>query len=118
MVSFVSEAHGWQGVPESMEDLLASWFPRKFGVGVQTGLACFVSVAWAVWNTRNKICINHSFPNRPLDIVYLALFFIQKWSVLMKSSGKTKVESLTRAIQEQARNFNPLCSEPTDIGFI
>jgi hypothetical protein len=55
--AFPSEALGWQGAPRSLEDMMCNWTPRKFGVGRQLGLACFASVAWAVWHIRNNFCI-------------------------------------------------------------
>jgi hypothetical protein len=36
----------------------------------------------------------------------------------MKSSRKAKVEALMRAVRGYARDFAPICSKPTDIGFI
>jgi hypothetical protein len=81
--AFASEALGWQGAPRSLEDMMCNWTPRIFRVGRQLGLACFASVAWVVWHIRNKFCIQHVFPNNYLDVVYLALSFIQKWCILM-----------------------------------
>jgi hypothetical protein len=87
LASFVwalaSEALRWQGCLGSLEDLMCNWISKKFGVGRQLGLACFSSIAWAIWNIRNRMCIHHAFPNNSFDIVYLALSFIQKWRVVM-----------------------------------
>jgi hypothetical protein len=55
--AFVSEALGWKVYSKSMEDLLLNWIPRMFGVNFQTGLTCFAALAWAIWTTRNKMCI-------------------------------------------------------------
>jgi hypothetical protein len=81
MWSFVNEALGWDGYPKSMEDLLYEWLPRKFGVSFQVDLFCFAGLAWALWNTRNRICIRKDFPNKLLDIVHLGLSYLQKWKL-------------------------------------
>jgi type III secretory pathway component EscR len=104
--------------PRSMEDLLSNWIPRKFGVGVQLGLACFAALAWAVWITRNNICIQHVFPNNSLHTVYLALSFIQKWCVLMRSSEGATVEAVMKKIQVFAAGFRPSSNSSSDIRFM
>jgi type III secretory pathway component EscR len=91
-----------------------NWISRKFGVGRQLGLACFASIAWATWLIRNKICIQHIFPNNSLDVVYLTLSFTQKWCILMKSPEKAKVEKM----QECAKKFIPSDYILSDVGFI
>jgi hypothetical protein len=109
LASFVwalaSEALGWQGFPRSLEDLMCNWISRKFGVGRQLGLACFASIAWAIWNVRNRMCIQHAFPNNSFDVVYLALSFIQKWCILMRRSVKAMVESMVKKMQELVGGF-------------
>jgi hypothetical protein len=58
---------------------MGDWPPGKFGVDYQMGLTCFAGVAWALWTNRNKMCISNSGPDTPMDVMYLALSFIQKW---------------------------------------
>jgi hypothetical protein len=84
----------------------------------QIGLSCFAGLAWAIRNTRNKICIKKTFPERPIDMIYFAISFIQSWKILMHKLEKTKVEELAKAVLEHARNFRPLKSFPSDVGFI
>jgi hypothetical protein len=116
--AFVSEALGWRDYPRSMSDLISNWIPRRFGVGEQTGLTCFASLAWAIWNVRNKICIQHTFPNKSLDVVYYAVSFLQKWKLLMKATERSKVEALVKRMQEHARTFKPSNVDPSDVGFM
>jgi hypothetical protein len=71
MWAFLNEALGWDGYPRSVNELLAEWLPRKFGINYQTSLTCSVGFAWALWNMRNKMCFQCTFPHRPLDIIYL-----------------------------------------------
>jgi type III secretory pathway component EscR len=95
-----------------------NWISRKFGVGRQLGLACFASIAWAIWLIRNKICIQHIFPNNSLDVVYLALSFIQKWHILMKSPEKAKAESMVEKMQECVRKFRASDCVLSNVGLI
>jgi len=38
----------------------------------------FAGFSWALWNTRNKMAIEHKFPKSPTDVIYLALSYLQK----------------------------------------
>jgi hypothetical protein len=67
-----------------MEDLVAIWLPRKLGVNFQMGLSCFAALAWTIWTTRNKMSIQKVFPNKPIDIICLALAFLRQWKILMQ----------------------------------
>jgi hypothetical protein len=84
--SFMGETLRWSGFPRSMEDLVLNWLPGGFKVSYQTALTCFAGVAWAIWLTRNKMCMLRVFLNNPIEIIYLCLSFVQKWQVL---AGRT-----------------------------
>jgi hypothetical protein len=58
------------------------------------------------------------FPNSPIDVVYYALSFIQKWKSLMRPLEKTKVELMLTQVTRHAREFRPSGEIVTDIGFI
>jgi hypothetical protein len=112
------EALGWEGYPRSMEDLLMNWLHRKLGIDFQMGLTCFAALAWAIWNTRNKICIQKTFPNKPTDIIFLALSFIRQWKILMQELQISKMEKVIEAMQGFLIRFRPWESHPSDVGFI
>jgi hypothetical protein len=116
--SFVGEALGWTGYPRDMKDLLSKWLRRGFGVSYQLGLACFAGLSWAIWTVRNKISMQKKFPNSPIDVVYYALSFIQKWKSLMRPLEKTKVELMLTQVTRHTREFSPSGEIVTDIGFI
>jgi hypothetical protein len=61
-----------------MEDLILNLLPGGFRVSFQVGLSCFAMVAWAIWLTKNRMCMSRVFLKNPIDIIYLCLSFIQK----------------------------------------
>jgi hypothetical protein len=73
---FLGETLWWKGHPKNMQDLLDNWLTGGFGVNYQTGLSCFAGFALALWTVRNKMCIQKSFPERPLDVVHLGISFV------------------------------------------
>jgi hypothetical protein len=79
----------------------------KFIVSYQIGLSCFAGLAWAIWITRNRMCLQKKFPEKPTDVVHLALSFLQKWKLLMLMVERSKVETLTHMVQSYARTFKP-----------
>jgi hypothetical protein len=74
--AFVSEALAWGSYPRSMSELILDWLPRRFGMSFQMGLACFTWLGWAVWLTRNKICMQKTFPAKPIEVIYNAQSFV------------------------------------------
>jgi hypothetical protein len=74
--AFLREALGWDGHPSSMSELLSVWLPNKFGASYQIGLFCFAGLAWTLWTTRSKICMQKTFSGRPTGIIHLGLSFI------------------------------------------
>jgi hypothetical protein len=76
--AFLREALGWNGQPISCNNLTSAWLKGGFRVSQQLGLTCFAGFAWAMWITRNKMCMQKTFPGKPTDIIYIGLSFIQK----------------------------------------
>jgi hypothetical protein len=101
-----------------MNDLTSVWLTGGFGVHYQTCLMCFARFAWATWITRNKMCMQKNFLNKPTDIIYLGLSFIQKWKLLMKVEAKNKMEDLLALVLNKLKEFKLLNSYLSDVGFI
>jgi hypothetical protein len=65
---------------------------------------------------RNKIAMEHSFPNQPADCVLKTLLFLQQWCPLLKTKDLTAVEileELLRKLHQDTRSspalgFTPL----------
>jgi hypothetical protein len=64
------------------------------------------------------MCIQKKFPDKPTNVVHLALSFLQKWKMLMKMVESYMVENLTREVQAYARSFRPLESHPSNVSFL
>jgi hypothetical protein len=88
--SFLSEALGWGGYPMSMRDLISSWLPRKFVVDFQTALACFAGFAWAIWCTRNRMCMQKKFLGKPIELIFLGCPLSINGEYSWGSSRKTR----------------------------
>jgi hypothetical protein len=96
--AFVEKALGWEGYPRSMADLLSNWLAGRLGVNFQTGLIGFTPFTWVICITRNKLCIQRIFPNKPTDIIFLALSFVQQWKILMQELERSKMEAMVGKI--------------------
>lgn len=94
------------------------WLTGRFGVSYQTGLSCFAGFAWAMWKKRNKMCIQKTFLDKPLDIIHPTLSFVQKWTILMKTLEKAQVEKMAKMVLKYTKGFKPLDSNLSDVGFM
>jgi len=86
-----------------------------FGVKGHLGLFLFSAIAWSIWKTRNKMAIERIFPNNPIDILYNAISFMQKWLRLLKQSDQVKLAEPMLKIGSWIKDYAPLASSFTDI---
>jgi hypothetical protein len=96
--SFLGEALRWEGYPRNMDDLKSNWLTQGFGVSYQTGLACFIEFTWVIWNTRTKMIMQDVFPDKPINVLFLGVSFIQKWCPLMRKLEKDPVKAMVKAL--------------------
>jgi hypothetical protein len=101
-----------------MQELIRAWLLERFGISFQIGLACFATLAWAIWLARNNMCMRKKFPNKPCNVVHQGLSYAQKWRVLMMDKEKTKVEEMINQMLHYLGEFESLHSNPSDVGFI
>jgi hypothetical protein len=67
----------------------------------------FAAQSWALWHIRNKIAMEHSFPNQPTDCVLKTSLFLQQWHPLLKTKDLAAVailEELLRKLHQDARS--------------
>ena len=86
--------------------------PKRFS------LLLFASLAWALWMTRNKMAIEHTFPTNATQTFYVFIGFMQRWIPLSKAVDREKAKGLVERLKSWARGFRPSISSTPDIGFI
>ena len=91
-----------------------SWL-RKHNLPKRLGLLLFASLEWAFWTTRNKMAIEHTFPNSAIQTFHVFVGFMQCWSPLSKASDREKVSALVEHLKAWAMGFRPTSMSVSDI---
>jgi hypothetical protein len=65
----------------------------------------FAAQSLALWHIRNKIAMEHSFPNQPVDCVLKTLLFLQQWRPLLKTKDLAAVEILEELLRKLHRDI-------------
>jgi hypothetical protein len=60
----------------------------------------FAAQSWALWHIRNKIVMEHLFPNQPADCVLKTCIFLQQWRPLLKAKDLAAVEILEELLRK------------------
>ena len=68
-----------------------------------------------MWNNRNNMSTESKFPKNPSDIMYIALTFMQKWSLLLKDDDRQRIVQVKDEILRWMRKFKPMMMVSTDI---
>jgi len=105
----------WNTHPHSVKDLSETWLLGKGPLPIRLILFVFAGFAWALWNNRNKMSIEHKFPKSPSDIMYIALSFMQKWSLLLKEDNRQRITQIKDEVLRWMRSFMPMAMVSTDI---
>ena len=53
------------------------------------------------------MAIERAFPNNPMDVMYSAISFIQKWWRLLKPADQEKLTEAVDAMRSRLNSFNP-----------
>jgi len=61
------------------------------------------------------MAIEHKYPKSPTDIIYVALSYLQKWSVLLKEADRQRTMQVKDEILCWMRNFKPSLVVATDV---
>ena len=69
-------------IPKSLMDFSETWLQGKGPLSLCLIMFIFTCFSWALWTSRNKMAIVKKFPKAPTNIIYVALSFMQKWSIL------------------------------------
>jgi hypothetical protein len=115
---FLKDIFKWESYPHSVKELTETWLSGKGPQPVKLTLFVFAGFAWAIWNNRNKMCIEHKFPKRPADVVYVALSYMQKWEPLLREDGRLHCSQMKDDILRWMKDFTPSSTTATDVGKI
>ena len=61
------------------------------------------------------MAIEQRFPKALTDVIYVALYLVQKWGVLLKEVDRQRVLHVKDDIMSWMKNFKPSLLESTDI---
>ena len=75
----------------------------------------FAGITWALWNTRNKMAIEHITPRSPLQVFHHGIIFVQKWCQLLKATDQDKMREVVERLKAWALAFAPSNTIVTDI---
>jgi hypothetical protein len=64
------------------------------------------------------MCMQKKFLDKPIELIFLGVSFVQKWRILMGEQSKVKVEAMIQQVVHFAGGFQPSDSHPSDIDFI
>jgi hypothetical protein len=53
------------------------------------------------------MAINKTFPRAPIDIIYIALSLLQKWSAKLKEKDQEHIMKVKAAVTNWIRDFKP-----------
>ena len=118
ILSRLGNAFGWDKIPSSMGDLQGSRLSQMFGTNMRLSFFFFAGFAWAIWKARNKMAIERSFPNNPIDIVYSGLSFVQSWCRLLKPTDQDKLMKSVEVLKRWLNNYLPTATTISDISYL
>lgn len=96
-------------------DLSSGWLQGKGPLPPRLLLFIFSGFAWSLWTTTNKMAIEKKFPHSPSEVIYLAISYLQKWSILLKEGDRRCVEQVEKKILAWLKNFTPTSLISTDV---
>jgi len=102
-------------LPRSIEDMSMTWLHGTGPLPKRLMMFFFAGFAWALWITRNKMAIEKTFVKMPTDVIYVAISFLQRWSILLKEKDKERVWQVLEAIRRWLKDFKPKISTATDV---
>ena len=79
----IRDALGWSDFPFSWEDWRGRWIHGRCNMPIKFNMLLFVGITWALWNTRNKMAIEHITSRSPLQVFHHGIIFVQKWCQLL-----------------------------------
>jgi hypothetical protein len=95
---FIREIFDCNHFPSSLKEITETWLQGKGPMPTMLILFVFAGFAWAIWTNRNKMAIELKSPKSPSDIIYTAVSFLQKWSILLKEADHDRIQQVKDSI--------------------
>jgi hypothetical protein len=112
---FLQEIFKWNNYPTSHKDFSESWIQGKGPLPTRLILFVFAGFTWAIWTNRNRMAIQHEFPEYSSNIMYSAVTFMQKWSILLKEADRVRTKQVKDNIMLWIGSFKPTVFTSTDV---
>lgn len=77
----------WDKIPESLEGFQMHWLDVRGANSYQIVIFNFAALVWTIWKVRNKMAIEKTFPNQPIEVIFKFVSCLQRWRVLIKKRG-------------------------------
>ena len=82
---------------------------------IRFSMLLFAGIPWALWNTRNKMAIEHITSRSPLQVFHHGIIFVQKWCQLLKATDQDKMREVVERLKAWALAFASSNTIVTDI---
>ena len=99
--------------PRFLEDMSVTWLQGMGPLRNRVVMFFFAGFAWTLWIMQNKLAIEKSFIKLLADVIYVAVSFLQRWSIFLKDKDKERV--LQEAILRWLKDFKPKYTTATDV---
>jgi hypothetical protein len=111
----ICEVFNLASYPSSWDLFCSTWLRGKGPLPNRLTMFMFSWFAWALWTARNKTAIEKKVPKAPIDVIYNALSFIQRWSVLLREKDQVRILQAKESIASWLKSFRPSDICPSDV---
>ena len=84
-------------------EILSLPYSRRASLWVAMG-----TLAWTLWNSRNKLVIERVIPCRVTDAIYKMCGFLQLWRPLSKRRDRDVIDNIIMVLRSLAAALAPL----------
>ncbi|RCV45768.1 hypothetical protein SETIT_9G479600v2 [Setaria italica] len=76
------------------------------------------AVCWALWKSRNSVCLEEKIIRSPTEIICLGSSFLSYWAGLQTPEDKACLEMGAEVMKGTALHFYPQEANPNDTGMV